>query len=109
MIAAGNLFVGDFIGTEQTTKGILGWGRAWNTRPLALHGYVKYSPSAVENDRLPEGKDEGIIYVAVGDWPGADYNKQWPVVIRTANPDTDLFYPEKDIPVKVLSHMEKWY
>lgn len=95
VIAAGNLFVGDFIGTEQTTKGILGWGRAWNTRPLALHGYVKYSPSAVENDRLPEGKDEGIIYVAVGDWPGADYNKQWPVVIRTANPDTDLFYPEK--------------
>lgn len=95
VIAAGNLFVGDFIGTEQTTKGILGWGRAWNTRPLALHGYVKYSPSVVENDRLPEGKDEGIIYVAVGDWPGADYNKQWPVVIRTANPDTDLFYPEK--------------
>lgn len=95
VVAAGNLFIGDFLGTEQTTKGILGWGRPWNVRPLALRGYVKYSPQAVEDSRLPDGQDEGIIYVAVGDWTGADYNKDWPIVIRTANPDTDLFNPNE--------------
>lgn len=94
-VAAGNLFIGEFLGTEQTTKGILGWGRPWSVRPLALHGYVKYSPQAVQDSRLPDGQDEGIIYVAVGDWAGAAYNPAWPIVIRTANPDTDLFNPDE--------------
>ena len=93
-LAAGNLFIGDFIGTEDTTKGILGWGRPWSTRPKALRGYVRYIPNKVTNDKLPDGDDDGIIYIAVGDWPGAEYDKNWPIIIRTKNPNTDLFYKE---------------
>lgn len=93
-LAAGNLFIGDFIGTEDTTKGILGWGRPWSTRPKALRGYVRYIPNKVTNDKLPDGDDDGIVYIAVGDWPGADYNKNWPIIIRTKYPDTNLFYKE---------------
>ena len=95
VIAAGNLFVGDFLGTEKTTKGILGWGRPWKSRPLALRGYVRYMPKACENEKFPDGMDRGIIYVAIGDWTGAEYNKNWPIVIRTLYPETDLFNPEK--------------
>ena len=92
--AAGNLFIGEFLGTESLTKGILGWGRPWSTRPKALRGYVRYIPNKVTNDKLPDGDDDGIVYIAVGDWSGADYNKNWPIIIRTKYPDTDLFYKE---------------
>lgn len=94
VLAAGNLFIGDFIGTEDTTKGILGWGRPWNSRPKALRGYVRYVPVGVSDSRLPDGIDNGIIYIAIGDWEGASYDSSWPVVIRTKYPDTDLFNPE---------------
>ena len=47
LTTAGNMFVGEFLGTENTTKGILGWGRPWTTRPKALKGYIKYSPQAI--------------------------------------------------------------
>ena len=100
VVASGNLFVGDFLGTENTTQGILGWGRDWSVRPLALHGYVRYIPVAAQSlDKLPDGKelpggmDRGIVYIAIGDWAGASYDKNWPVVIRTAYPETDLFNP----------------
>ena len=70
--AAGNMFVGEFLGTENTTKGILGWGRPWTTRPKALKGYIKYSPQAithVDSDNLPDvhtgDMDSGILYIAL--------------------------------------------
>lgn len=95
--AAGNIFVGSFIGTSGT-NGILGWGRTWNSRPKALKGYVKYEPQSANDsnnpERFPDGLDIGKIYIAVGDWSGASYDKNWPVVIRTEFPNTDLFYPE---------------
>lgn len=96
--AAGNLFVGEFLGTEDTYYGILGWGRTCTTRPLALRAWVRYTPGTVdytETDKISKGdKDKGIIYIAVGDWVSddADYGSQWPVVVRTKGPK--LFNPK---------------
>lgn len=96
--AAGNLFAGEFLRTEDTYYGILGWGRACTTRPLALRAWVRYTPGTVdytETDKISKGdKDKGIIYIAVGDWVSddANYGSQWPVVVRTKGPK--LFNPK---------------
>ena len=96
--AAGNLFAGEFLGTEDTYYGILGWGRTCATRPLALRAWVRYPPGTVdytETDKISKGdKDKGIIYIAVGDWVSddANYGSQWPVVVRTKGPK--LFNPK---------------
>lgn len=96
--AAGNLFVGKFIDTEKTYYGILGWGRPWKSRPLALRAWVRYTPGSVdytETDKIKKGdQDKGIIYIAVGDWTSNDaqYGSQWPVVVRTLGPS--LFNPK---------------
>lgn len=39
--AAGNVFAGEYLET-QGTDGILGWGREWTSRPVALKGYARY-------------------------------------------------------------------
>ena len=94
--AAGNLFSGKFLGTENTTKGILGWGRPCTSRPTALKVWVRYTPGTVDHGgHIPEGEsDNGIIYVAVGDWQSSDsqYGAEWPVVVRTKGPS--LFDPK---------------
>lgn len=95
--AAGNLFAGEFLGTENTYYGILGWGRPFDTRPYALKAWVKYIPGTVdytETDKISNGDlDIGKIYIAVGDWVGDDSSyPQWPVVVRTLGPK--LFDPK---------------
>ncbi|WP_443934919.1 DUF4493 domain-containing protein [Phocaeicola plebeius] len=96
--AAGNLFAGEFLDTEDAYYGILGWGRTCTTRPLALRAWVRYTPGTVdytETDKISKGdKDKGIIYIAVGDWVSDDakYGSQWPVVVRTKGPK--LFNPK---------------
>lgn len=95
VFAAGNLFSGKFLGTEDTTKGILGWGRPCTSRPKALKVWVRYTPGTVDfGGHIAEGEsDNGIIYVAVGDWQSTDssYGAEWPVVVRTKGPS--LFDP----------------
>lgn len=94
--AAGNVFSGKFLGTESLTKGILGWGRPCTSRPTALKVWVRYTPGTVDHGgNIPEGEsDNGIIYVAVGDWQSSDgqYGAEWPVVVRTKGPS--LFNPK---------------
>lgn len=96
--AAGNVFSGEFLGTENTYYGILGWGRPCTSRPLALRAWVRYTPGTVdytETELISNGDtDRGIIYVAVGDWQSddSDYGSQWPVVVRTQGPK--LFDPK---------------
>lgn len=97
--AAGNLFTGRFLGTEDTTKGILGWGRPCTSRPTALKVWVRYMPGIVDKggDHIKNGDtDKGIIYVAVGDWKSSDkdYGTEWPVVVRTKGPV--LFNPHDE-------------
>lgn len=70
--AAGNLFTGKFVGTENVTQGILDFGREFTSRPSelsvwyrAILGTIDYS----ETDMAPKGiQDTAIVYVALTDW-----------------------------------------
>lgn len=94
--AAGNVFVGKYLGTDGT-DGIIGWGRPFTSRPKALHGYIRYISGEVNyaaDGIIAKGdNDQGQIFVAVGDWAGETYNGEWwPIVIKTKtkqffNPD----------------------
>lgn len=95
--AAGNLFAGKYLDTEGT-DGVLGWGRPCTSRPKALKVYVRYEPATVDNggDYIANGAtDQGIIYVAIGDWAGQEANGgTWPFVVRTKKASS-LFSTEK--------------
>lgn len=96
--AAGNVFIGKYLKTDGT-NGVLGWGRAFTGRPSKLHGWVKYSPVAVDytsTDDLPSvskgDMDQGIIYIALLDDHTETYNGEaWPVVIKTKSSERQLF------------------
>lgn len=112
--AAGNLFVGEFLGTESLTKGILGWGRAWATRPKALRGYIKYTPAAISDvNGAPAGvtvnkgdMDTGIIYIGILDDTKMSYGSYsgWPQIVATKNIDS---YGFKSTDHKVIAYGEK--
>lgn len=95
--ASGNLFAGKYLDTEGT-DGVLGWGRPCTSRPKALKVYVRYEPAIVDNggDYIANGAtDQGIIYVAIGDWAGQEANGgTWPFVVRTKKASS-LFSTEK--------------
>ncbi|MGL4993864.1 MAG: DUF4493 domain-containing protein [Bacteroidales bacterium] len=96
--AAGNLFVGKYLKTDGT-DGILGWGRPFASRPTALKGYIKYRPGVVDytsTDLISKGDgDQGIVYVALGDWSGEEFEgEQWPVIVKTKS--LDLFDPSEN-------------
>lgn len=95
--AAGNLFVGKYLKTDGT-DGILGWGRPCTSRPKALKVWVRYEPGTVDNggDYISNGAtDEGIIYIALGDWAGQEAEGEtWPFVVKTKN-QSSLFNKEK--------------
>ncbi|MDE5567996.1 MAG: DUF4493 domain-containing protein [Muribaculaceae bacterium] len=97
--AAGNIFAGEYLGTDGT-DGILGWGIPFTSRPKALKGYVKYKTGKINRGtagNIP-GKpvasgdnDQGIIYVALLDNTiSKSYgSKTYPVIIKTKT--TELF------------------
>lgn len=96
--AAGNVFVGEYLKTDGT-DGVLGWGRAWSSRPARLHGWVKYTPQAVTNDNpdysaLKKGDmDKGILYIALLDNSvNQEFEgKNYPVVVKTKKAQRQLF------------------
>ena len=89
--AAGNLFIGKYLDTKMDGlkgNGILGWGRPFTSRPLALRGYIKYAPTKVTNPLsgklTTDDYDRGIVYIAMGDWKGEAYSgTSWPVIVQT--------------------------
>lgn len=97
--AAGNLFAGKYLKTDGT-DGVLGWGRPCTSRPKALKVWVRYEPGTVDNggSHIADGEtDQGIIYVAVGDWAGQESDGEtWPFVVKTKN-SSSLFSTEKGI------------
>lgn len=89
--AAGNVFIGKYLDTEGT-NGVLGWGRSFSARPVALKGYVKYTPANTEysdnTDLYPKNvMDQAILYVALLDGSKAQGDAafpDYPVVVKTA-------------------------
>lgn len=99
--AAGNVFAGEYLGTNGT-NGILGWGRPWTSRPKALKGYVHYTPVAITSEAdVPDvtlGKgdpDQGIIYIALLDGSiTKEYDgKNYPVIVKTKEKE---FFKKED-------------
>ena len=50
--AAGNIYIGDFVKVSGVGAE-LDWGYPYSARPMALHGYYKYMPKAIDNADNP--------------------------------------------------------
>ena len=88
--AAGNIFIGQYLKTQMsglTGHGVLGLGRPFASRPLALRGYIRYISGNVDKggDKIANGtQDKGIIYIALTDGEGEEFNgTRWSFVIKT--------------------------
>ncbi len=57
--AAGNIYIGSFVGIVGTSGAQLDWGMPFSSRPVALHGYYKYSPKAIDNAQSPYSDKKG--------------------------------------------------
>ncbi len=92
--AAGNMFAGEFAGIKGT-DGLVNFGRPYTLRPTALRGWVKYQQGVIDcvpgnpNSSVPGlgANDEGLIYIAVGDWDYQTYGgtPDCPVQVDTRN------------------------
>lgn len=88
--AAGNIFIGQYLDTQMdglNGHGVLGLGRPFASRPLALRGYIRYISGNVDKGggKIANGtQDKGIIYVALTDGEGEEFNgTRWSFVIKT--------------------------
>ena len=74
MMAAGNIFTGQFAGLAGLGAK-LDWGITFNSRPIALRGYYKYTPKTIDMTKAPyndmKGKtDQSQILIFLTDWSG---------------------------------------
>ena len=98
MLAAGNLFTGQFDGLVGTSGGKVNFGRPWDTRPKALKLYCKYSTGTMDIiNGAPQGVsltkedyDRAQIKVALGTWSHRDYGgtPDSPVHVNTTDAKT---------------------
>lgn len=105
MLAAGNLFAGDFMGLVGTSGGIVNFGRPWTSRPTAMRLWVKYSASKINiiSDK-PDGVeitndqyDRAQLKIALGTWDYKKYggSKTSPVSVNTTKKSTFVdFYTD---------------
>ena len=98
VLAAGNIFVGEYVKTVGT-NGVLSVGREYNgSHPTKVRVYCNYRPGSVDilkDTSLPivkNGKDHGQIYIGL---------TSGPMELRTE--DKFLFTPERD---EVLAYGE---
>ncbi len=74
MLAAGNIFTGSFVGVAGLGAE-LDWGTPFTGRPLALKGYYKYAPKAIDYAQDPysgmkDQTDQCQILICLTDWGG---------------------------------------
>ncbi|MBR1887171.1 MAG: PCMD domain-containing protein [Bacteroidales bacterium] len=72
LMAAGNIYIGDFVKVAGLGAE-LDWGYQYTSRPVALHGYYKYNPVAIDMAKDPyTGKkgemDSNSIKIYLTDW-----------------------------------------
>ncbi len=90
-LAAGNIFVGEYVRTDGT-NGILSMGRDFNLRPTKLRGFMKYATAPISSvtagfENIKGQPDTCIIWLALIDTPQ-------PFEIRTNPNNRNLFDPE---------------
>ncbi|MEG1611746.1 MAG: PCMD domain-containing protein [Alistipes sp.] len=100
--AAGNIFLGTYVKTDGT-NGIVDFGRPFKSHPTTLHGWVKYTCGTIDKVlKMPAGTtltlgdpDNGMIYIALGDWDPAVYGgtAESPVQVRTRAIEETYFDP----------------
>jgi hypothetical protein len=98
MLAAGNLFTGQFAGLVGTSGSKVNFGRPWATRPTALKLYCKYQTGKIDIiNGTPAGVtltkedyDRADIKVAIGTWNYKTYGgtPESPVHINTTDEKT---------------------
>ncbi|MDE5941596.1 MAG: PCMD domain-containing protein [Muribaculaceae bacterium] len=89
-LAAGNIFVGEYLRTDGT-NGVLSFGRPFTQRPTRMRGYLKYNSALIShsNDEyrhLIGQPDTCSVYIALIDTPE-------PYEIRTNPKNRQLFDP----------------
>ena len=103
VLAAGNLFTGQFAGLVGTEGGKVNFGRPWTSRPSALRLWCKYTTGKMDIERgAPEGVtivkgetyDSAEIKFVIGDWDYKKYGgtKDSPVHINTTDSSTFIDY-----------------
>lgn len=103
ILAAGNLFTGQFAGLVGTSGGKVNFGRPWTVRPKALKLYCKYTTGVMDIVRgapsgvtLVKGEtyDRADIKVALGYWDYRTYRgtKNSPVHVNTTDASTFVDY-----------------
>lgn len=98
ILAAGNLFTGQFAGLVETSGGKVNFGRPWTTRPVALKLYCKYETGKVDIlGNLPPGialskddYDRAEVKFALGTWDYRKYggNPASPIHVNTTDSET---------------------
>ena len=103
MLAAGNLFAGQFVGLVGTSGGIVNFGRPWSSRPTAMRIWCKYETGLINilnNSNLGVTKndyDRAQIKIAIGTWDYKKYggSKDSPVQVNTTDESTFVdFYTD---------------
>ena len=100
MLAAGNLFTGQFAGLVGTSGGKVNFGRPWTSRPSALRIWCKYETgkfNIINNKNLGISEsdfDRAQVKVAIGTWDYKKYGgtKDSPVHINTTDASTFVDY-----------------
>lgn len=102
MLAAGNIFTGNFAGLEGTSGGKVNFGRPWTSRPTAVRLYAKYTADKINIlKNLPAGAnvtkddyDRASIQIALGTWDYKKYGgtKESPVHVNTTIASTFVDY-----------------
>ena len=99
ILAAGNIFTGQFAGLVGTEGGMVNFGRPWSTRPVAMKLHCRYTTSNIDiiGKKLPPGVsvtkedfDRAQIKVALGNWDYRKYGgtKESPVHVNTTDAST---------------------
>ena len=103
MLAAGNIFTGQFVGLVGTEGGKVNFGRPWTSRPKELKIYCKYNTgliNIVNKNDLGVSKsdyDRAQIKVAIGTWEYKKYggSKESPILVNTTDESTFVdFYTD---------------
>jgi len=107
MLAAGNLFTGQFKELVGTKGGMVNFGRPWSTRPKALKLYCKYTTGQMDIiNGMPAGVtltksdyDRAQVKFAIGTWNYRTYGgtADSPILVNTTDAKTFVdFYTDKN-------------